>query len=124
MPPTFRSHRQPSVAEVKRAADRRRGSARARGYTSKWDKAAKSYLSRHPLCLYCELGAFGDAPRTTAADCVDHIIPHKGDQARFWDTSNWAPSCQPCHDGPKQSVERRPAALTALANAVRAHRAR
>jgi len=29
---------------------------------------------------------------------VDHIVPHRGDRALFWDTSNWQPLCKPHHD--------------------------
>lgn len=41
------------------------------------------------------------------ATVVDHVIPHRGDQALFWDTSNWQPLCRRCHDGRKQAEERR-----------------
>jgi 5-methylcytosine-specific restriction protein A len=34
----------------------------------------------------------------TAATIVDHINPHKGDQALFWDQSNWQVLCKQCHD--------------------------
>ena len=29
---------------------------------------------------------------------VDHIVPHRGDQALFWDEQNWQPLCKSCHD--------------------------
>jgi 5-methylcytosine-specific restriction protein A len=32
-----------------------------------------------------------------AANEVDHIKPHKGDMALFWDSSNWQSLCKPCH---------------------------
>jgi len=32
------------------------------------------------------------------ARIVDHVIPHRGDQELFWDTSNWQPLCKRCHD--------------------------
>jgi len=28
---------------------------------------------------------------------TDHIIPHRGDQALFWDETNWQRLCLPCH---------------------------
>ncbi|MBK9704528.1 MAG: HNH endonuclease [Betaproteobacteria bacterium] len=46
------------------------------------------------------------AGRLTAASVVDHVVPHRGDQALFWDVGNWQPLCKPCHDGAKQSLER------------------
>lgn len=73
--------------------DRKRGSAASRGYDARWRRARKLFLAEHPLCIECE--ATG---RVEAATVVDHRIPHKGDQVRFWDVSNWQPLCQPHHD--------------------------
>jgi 5-methylcytosine-specific restriction protein A len=78
-----------------------RPSARARGYNHRWDKARITFLRRRPLCVMCEKQG-----RVTAAQVVDHIIPHKGDQALFWDTANWQPLCTPHHNRDKQSMER------------------
>lgn len=33
-----------------------------------------------------------------AATVVDHITPHKGDKALFWQRANWQPLCKRCHD--------------------------
>ena len=41
----------------------------------------------------------------TAASVVDHIKPHKGDKALFWDQANWQPLCASCHSGTKQQLE-------------------
>jgi 5-methylcytosine-specific restriction protein A len=78
-----------------------RPSARQRGYTHRWDKARATYLNRHPLCVMCQREG-----RITAAGVVDHVVPHKGDQALFWDRSNWQPLCKPHHDRDKQREER------------------
>lgn len=43
--------------------------------------------------------------RTTAASVVDHKIPHKGDDALFWDETNHQSLCKPCHDGRKARIE-------------------
>lgn len=85
-----------------RAYDKRRGSARDRGYSSTWDKARRTFLDAHPLCVMCEREG-----RVTAAAVVDHIKPHRGDQALFWDRANWQPLCKPHHDGAKQRAEAR-----------------
>lgn len=37
----------------------------------------------------------------------DHIIPHRGDEALFWDAANIQCLCKPCHDRHKQAEERR-----------------
>jgi 5-methylcytosine-specific restriction protein A len=78
-----------------------RPSARERGYTSRWDRARKAFLQRHPLCRMCE-----EAGLVTAARVVDHIVPHKGDAALFWDPGNWQPLCTACHSRTKQRAER------------------
>jgi len=36
--------------------------------------------------------------RTNPASVVDHIIPHRGVAALFWDQSNWQSLCKRCHD--------------------------
>nr|WP_274517359.1 HNH endonuclease signature motif containing protein [Chromobacterium haemolyticum] len=41
------------------------------------------------------------------ATVVDHIEPHQGDQAKFWDKTNWQALCTPCHSSEKQRQERR-----------------
>jgi 5-methylcytosine-specific restriction endonuclease McrA len=39
---------------------------------------------------------------------VDHIKPHRGDRALFWDRRNWqALASSPCHSQRKQAQERR-----------------
>ena len=57
-----------------------------------WQRAAKGYLAKHPVCAHCaELGLV--VPATE----VDHIDPHLGDRTKFWDRANWQPLCKPCH---------------------------
>ena len=33
-----------------------------------------------------------------AANVVDHIVPHKGNEALMWDESNYQSLCKTCHD--------------------------
>jgi 5-methylcytosine-specific restriction protein A len=87
-PPGFRS-----AAAVKRELDRARPSAARRGYGPRWRRARAAFLARHPLCAACRAQG-----RVVAATVVDHVVPHRGDQRLFWDTSNWAPACKRCHD--------------------------
>jgi 5-methylcytosine-specific restriction protein A len=68
-------------------------SAAERGYGSRWRRAAKLFLLAHPLCAECLSHG-----QTIPAKVVDHVRPHKGDQALFWDEGNWQPLCKPCHD--------------------------
>ena len=87
-------------APAARPVTGRRGSARARGYTRRWDKASKAFLRAHPLCLGCT--AMG---RVEGAVLTDHIVPHRGNQALFWDEANWQPSCRWHHDTVKKKLE-------------------
>lgn len=82
-------------------AEDKRASASARGYGNRWQKARAGFLRIHPLCRMCQ--AIG---RSTAATVVDHIVPHRGDNALFWDKTNWQPLCKPCHDRHKQRIEK------------------
>lgn len=83
----------------RREVDDRRGSARERGYDSRWERARKTYMQAHPLCVRCELDG-----RVSAAIVLDHVRPHRGDKALFWDTSNWWGICRE-HDDSKRARE-------------------
>ena len=77
-------------AVAKQSDQARKGSAL---YRSKaWQIAARAHLARHPLCRDC-----AELKLVVAATEVDHIVPHRGDRARFWDRSNWQSLCKPCH---------------------------
>jgi 5-methylcytosine-specific restriction endonuclease McrA len=86
---------------TRRETDRRRPSARQRGYTSKWDTERAIYLLAHPWCVMCLAKAM-----RKLATVVDHIIRHNGDLKLFWSRSNWQALCQHCHNSTKQSQER------------------
>lgn len=73
--------------------ERDRLSSHQRGYDTTWHKARLQYLRRYPLCRHCE-----DEGKLTSATEVDHIIPHKGDTALFWDSkNNWQSLCKTHH---------------------------
>lgn len=88
-----------SDRERKARHDARRPSSRERGYTREWEKARAAYLANNPTCRAPGCGA--------SATLVDHIMPHKGNQALFWNRANWQPLCTPCHSRRKQAEERR-----------------
>ncbi|MDO5531413.1 HNH endonuclease [Sutterella sp.] len=71
---------------------RKRGSSTARGYGSHWQRLRAAFLREHPLCEICK-----EAGRLTPATDVDHIIPHRGDQALLWDRDNLQALCHECH---------------------------
>ena len=101
MPPTFRADGS-TRQERNRRYDRTRDAGDARKlYDGQWRKASKAHLSAHPLCSYCDLDG-----RVAAATLVDHFWPHRGDVALFWRREFWVSSCDDCHSGMKQGVER------------------
>jgi 5-methylcytosine-specific restriction enzyme A len=102
-PPVFRPSYLPAPKERAKAYDRERGTQRERGYSRRWEKARLLFLAERPLCSACEQQGI-----VTAATEVDHLIPHRGDQAMFWDVANWNPLCKPCHSRKTRSDGGRP----------------
>jgi 5-methylcytosine-specific restriction protein A len=70
-----------------------RKSASQRGYNARWQKARLWWLRQHPLCAECAREGV-----VRAADVVDHVVPHRGDEVLFWDVDNWMSLCKRCHD--------------------------
>ncbi len=48
--------------------------------TARWQRLRQQQLQCEPLCAYCLKDG-----KTTPATIADHIIPHKGNEAAFWD---------------------------------------
>ena len=78
---------------INRDHDSRRGNANERGYTKRWSRVRTAYLHDHPLCETCKAAGI-----LTPATVVDHIVPHRGDHALFWDRENWQSLCRKCHN--------------------------
>lgn len=70
-------------------------------YGYRWQKARLLFLQHNPLCVMCLQEGL-----TTAADVVDHVVPHQGNEVLFWDNSNWQALCKRHHDSDKQKMER------------------
>jgi 5-methylcytosine-specific restriction protein A len=86
-----------------RERERWRGSQRARGYTRRWERRAKLFKARYPLCGMRPDGrapvmsTCHDEGRITPAYQVDHVVPHRGNDALFWDeANNWQSLCATC----------------------------
>ena len=79
-----------------------RRSAYARGYTKRWDRAAKAFRQQYPLCGMRPndeapvMSLCHDESRVTAATQTDHVVPHRGDPLLFWSVANWQSLCAPC----------------------------
>ena len=68
--------------------------------TRAWHRMRARQLRDSPTCAYCaEIG------QLTAASVVDHIIPHRGNEALFYDPKNLQSLCKQCHDSVKQQLE-------------------
>lgn len=61
-------------------------------HTARWFRLRAVVLNRDPLCQACKA-----QHRVTIATDVDHIVPHQGDRARFWDRANLQGLCHACH---------------------------
>ncbi|WP_286905729.1 HNH endonuclease signature motif containing protein [Roseovarius sp.] len=60
--------------------------------TRAWKDGRRAFLARHVTC--CDCGELGLVVEATE---VDHIEPHRGDRAKFFDRTNWQALCKPCH---------------------------
>lgn len=60
--------------------------------TSRWKTIRESVLVSSPLCVECERSGV-----VTAANEVDHIVPHRGNAERFYDVNNLQALCGKCH---------------------------
>jgi 5-methylcytosine-specific restriction protein A len=76
-----------------KGSDQHRDTAYNRGYNRKWHQARVAYLRKHPLCVKCSTDA-----HPVLSTVVDHIVPHRGDRALFWNSANWQTLCKRCHD--------------------------
>lgn len=77
---------------VRQEVDARRGSSTSRGYGYRWQQYRASFLRRHPLCVHCEREG-----RVRASREVDHIVPSKPGEPRFWNPTNHQALCKSCH---------------------------
>lgn len=101
-PPVHKPAGSRTLTDRRQDHDRQRGSSAQRGYGGRWQRARLAFLSRaeNALCRMCEAEG-----RTTAAEVVDHIVPHRGDPVLFWDRSNWQPLCAHHHNSTKKAEE-------------------
>lgn len=99
--PRLQEFKPKPMAQVSSDSWRNGKNANERGYTYRWQQARARYLGKHPLCCMCE-----EEGKVTAATVVDHIKPHKGNDALMWDETNWQPLCDHHHSSTKQRMEK------------------
>jgi len=61
--------------------------------SSRWRRLRIQFIRVHPLCEVCKRKGV-----VNAAEIVDHIKPHQGNEGLFWNESNWQALCKSCHD--------------------------
>lgn len=69
--------------------------------STRWRKLRRVHLNGEPMCRFCKAQGY-----RTLATVVDHITPHKGDEALFFDPSNLQSLCKDHHDATKAREER------------------
>lgn len=80
--------------QKQRNQDQRRGSAHERGYTYRWSKYSKWFLSQTEN-VFCKLQLPGC---TNLAQCVDHVqAPNGPNDPLFWQRDNHQSSCLHCN---------------------------
>lgn len=55
----------------------------------------------------CEWPGCGRVSGRSGEMVTDHKVPHRGDEALFWERANLQCLCKACHDRHKQAQERR-----------------
>jgi len=70
-------------------------------YGYRWQQTRLRFLALRPLCEMC-----GQRGIVAPSTIVDHRIAHKQNLELFWQESNWAALCKPCHDSRKSMLER------------------
>ena len=70
--------------------------------TARWQKLRWSVLLRDLFtCQIC-----GAVEGRKGQAVADHKLPHRGDEALFWDADNLQCLCKRCHDSTKQKIDR------------------
>lgn len=72
--------------------------------TTRWRKLRMKIFARD--LFTCQWPGCGHTTADTTQLVADHKIPHRGDEALFWDEDNLQTLCKPHHDGAKQREER------------------
>lgn len=72
--------------------------------SARWIRLRDKFRSEHSLCANHNALDAGGCTLTT--DVVDHIEPHRGDEAMFYSAANLQPLCFHCH-GVKTAKETR-----------------
>ena len=84
----------PALVDSGRCARHAAGRAWRGWYrTARWAAMRQGVLMAQPLCPACHAEG-----RTEPATVVDHIEPHRGNVAMFWDVTNLQALCEAHHN--------------------------
>lgn len=85
-------------------------------HTGRWKKERAAFIKAKTVeaaergdllrCVKTGVVLSGRDPEPNSP-VLDHIIPHRGDEALFWDQTNWQVVAKSWHDSQKQSMEKR-----------------
>lgn len=67
--------------------------------SKRWKSVARDQLNRFPVCRMCH-----EEGIVSSANTVDHVIPHRGDEVKFW-FGELQSLCPRCHSSAKQREE-------------------
>ncbi len=63
-----------------------------------WKRESKAFLAEHPFCVAKGIGTESAYVICgQPATIVDHRIPHRGNEAAFWNQGNWQSLCVAHH---------------------------
>ncbi len=98
---SFRPLTQRTTVQRRQEYDARRANVSWRAWysTAQWRAIREAQLSEHPLCRLCL-----EDEIVTAATVCDHVEPHRGDPALFWN-GPFQSLCAHHHNSTKQREE-------------------
>lgn len=85
--------------QAKRERQRPLAEVRKLYHSARWLALRRRVLQEQPTCPWC----FARDARVVASTDVDHIAPHRGDLALFWDRENLQAMCKACHSRKTQA---------------------
>ena len=74
--------------------------------TARWQSLRRRVIARDGLVCAATGAILSGRHPAPNSPVVDHIVPHRGDAALFWDEGNLQVVAKAYHDGEKQRLER------------------
>ena len=71
-----------------------------------WNLRRQAFVRDGFRCRFCGKQCRGNGKTDPEGAICDHVKPHRGDEALFFDLGNLQTLCKRCHDRHKQRTER------------------